>query len=500
LAKPARSSYSALLAVIPGAVALAFCLRGLAARSMWNNEYATWHATSIPIGDFAELLRRTDLVHVVYYLIIRGWLAVGGDSPFHLRLPSAVAMALCAVLVTLIGRRLLGTPVGVFAGLFFAVIPAVSRYGQETRSYALVTVAGAFATLMLLRALEKPSRARLICYGIGVALMGLIHFVSLTLLAAHFVLWLSQTRANEERTRGNEERRWRVAFAGGFGLLAVIWLPALSSHQSASISWIKADRAAITAFPADMFLSGPVALALAVLAVVGFVYLMVVPEVRNRPVATMLAAWALVPPIFVLVTFPVLHMFLPRYVLVVLPAWALLAAAGAYLGGALIWRFLGPVTATIAAAAVLWVALPSHALVRQSPVYGQPDYSGAIMRMQELQEPGDGIVFNDAFGQLSDLARQAVDYELRDATKPRDVFLDKTAAQLASFSASECADPARCIGAEKRLWLIHTGSSADPFDGIPAARAQLLKSTYTVAEEVEFTDVDLVLLQRRPVR
>ncbi|MEV6602380.1 glycosyltransferase family 39 protein [Actinoplanes sp. NPDC051346] len=485
------SRYSALLAVIPGAAALAICLHGLADRSMWNNEYATWHATSISLADFAELLRRTDLAHVLYYMIIRGWMAVGGDSPLQMRLLSVVSMALCAVFITLIGRRLLGTPVGVFAGLFFAVIPAVSRYGQEARSYALVTVAGAFATLMLLRALEKPSRTRLILYGIGVALMGLIHFVSLTLLAAHFILWLN-------RTRGNTEHRWRVAIAVGFGMLGVIWLPALASHQSASISWIKADRAAIMAFPADMFLSGPVAVALAVLSVLGFSYLMFVPTVRNRPVATMLAAWAVVPPIFVLVTFPLLHMFLPRYVLVVLPAWSLLAAVGAYLSGALIWRYLGPVTATIFVTALLWVALPAHAVVRQSPVYGQPDYRAAIMMMQERQQPGDGVVFNDVFGKLSDLAREAFDYELRDAAKPRDVFLDKTAAQRASFSASECANPAPCLRDEKRIWLIHTGWSKDPFDGMPPARSQVLKLNYTVAETIEFTDVNLVLLKRRP--
>ncbi|TWG26867.1 glycosyltransferase family 39 protein, partial [Actinoplanes teichomyceticus] len=337
--------WAALLALVPAAAALAICLRGLGEREMWNNEYATWHAITLSLGDFEELLRRTDLVHVVYYMVMRVWIDLVGDTPFQLRIPSAVAMAACAGLVTLIARRLVGVPIGLAAGLLFAVIPAVSRYGQETRSYAAVTVAGAFATLMLLRALERPAVPRLVAYGVSVALMGLVHFVSLTVLAAHFVLWLCATRGEDD-----VERRWRLAFGCGFGLLGVIWLPAIASHQSASISWIKADKAAILAFPADMFLSAPFALVLGVLSVLGAAYLWFAPSVRNRPVAGMLLAWAVVPPVFVLVTFPVLHMFLPRYVLVVLPAWAILAATGAYLSGRLIWPHLGPATAVLTVA------------------------------------------------------------------------------------------------------------------------------------------------------
>jgi mannosyltransferase len=488
-ARPARGS--ALVALIPAALALALCLRGLGSRSMWNNEYATWHAVTLSLADFEALLRRTDLVHIVYYLFMRGWIAILGDSPFALRLPSAIAMALCAAFVALIGRRLISTPVGLFAGVLFALVPAVSRYGQESRSYALVTMAGAFATLMLLRALEKPSRSRLILYGFGVALMGLIHFVSLTLLSAHFVLWLMTTRTDVDR-------RWRVAGAVGFGMLGVIWLPAVASHQSASISWIKADAAAVKSFPSDMFLSGPVAIALGVMALLGALYLTFSQTARNRPAAAMLATWAVVPPVFCYVTFSFLHLFLPRYVLVVIPAWALLAAAGAYLSGRLVWRFLGPLTALVVVAAVGWVALPAQAMVRESPVRGQPDYRAAIMTIHQRYAPGDGVVYNDVFGVLSDLAREALDYEMRDQVKPRDVFLDKTAAQRASFSASECADPKPCLKNEPRIWLIYSGWSPDVFSGMPPARAELLKLNYTTSKTLNFSGVKLVLLVRRP--
>jgi len=487
-APPARGS--ALVALIPAAVAFVLCLRGLGNRSMWNNEYATWHAVTLSLPDFEALLRRTDLVHVLYYVFMRGWIAVLGDSPFAMRLPSTIAMGLCAAFVALIGRRLVSTPVGLFAGLLFALVPAVSRYGQESRSYALVTMAGAFATLMLLRALEKPTNARLVLYGSGVALMGLIHFVSLTLLAAHFVLWFMTTRADERR-------RWRVAGAVGFGMLAIIWLPALASHQSASVSWIKADAKAVKAFPSDMFLSGPAALGFGALALLGALYLLFSRTARNRIVAATLLTWAILPPVFCYVTFSFLHMFLPRYVLVVIPAWAILAAAGAYLSGRLVWRFLGPLTAVVAIATVGWVGLPAQAVVRESPVKGQPDYRAAIVTIHEQYATGDGVVYNDVFGVLSDLAREALDYEMRDQTKPRDVFLDTTAAKRASFSASECTDPKPCLKDEPRIWLIYTGWAPDPFSSMPADRAALLKLNYTTSKTLNFSGVKLILLVRR---
>jgi mannosyltransferase len=486
---PQLKPWSAVIAVLPAALAIAICLRGVAKREMWNDEYATWHAATLPLGDLDKLLRRTDLVHATYYLFMHVWIEFVGDSPFLLRLPSLAAMGLAAAGVALIGRRLVSTPVGLVAGTIFAVIPSVSRYGQEARSYAIVTMGATLATIMLLRALEKDTRRRLVLYGISVAVVGLVHFVALAVLAAHAVLILRVTHPNEAR-------RWRVAETAGIALLAVIPLLALASHQSASISWIKADAAAVKTFPEDVFLSAPVAGAIIVLALLGTLFLLVSHRPGDRAVAAMLATWALVPPIFCYVSFSVLHLFLPRYVLFVLPAWSILAAVAACRTGQVVWRHLWPLTAIVAVAVVAWVGMPAQGIVRESPVAGQPDYRGAIMLIHGKLKPGDGIVYNDTFGQLSDLAREAVAYEMRDEPQPRDVFLRQTAQERGSYSASECPDSKQCLGNAPRLWLIYTGYSPDPLAGMSSDRAALLKLDYSVAQTYKFSAVRLVLLTR----
>jgi mannosyltransferase len=482
-------SWSALIAVLPAALAIAICRRDVGKREMWNDEYATWHGATLPLSDLEKLLRHTDLVHATYYLFMHVWIEFVGDSPFLLRLPSLVAMGLAAAGVALVGRRLVSTPVGLVAGTIFAVIPSISRYGQEARSYAIVTMGATFATIMLLRALEKDTRLRLVLYGLSVALVGFVHFVALTVLAAHAVLILKVTRPNEAR-------RWRVAETAGIALLAVIPLLALASHQSSSISWIKADTAAVKTFPEGVFKSAPVTGVIIVLALLGTIFLLVSRRPGDRAVAAMLATWALVPPIFCYVSFSVLHLFLPRYVLFILPAWSILAAVAACRTGQVVWRHLWPLTAIVVVAVVAWVGLPAQGIVRESPVDGQPDYRGAITMVHDKLKPGDGIVYNDTFGQLSDLAREAVAYEMRDEPQPRDVFLRQTAQERGSYSASECVDSKQCLGSAPRLWLIYTGYSPDPFAGMSPDRVALLKLGYSVAQTYRFSGIRLVLLTR----
>jgi mannosyltransferase len=149
---------------------------------------------------------------------------------------------------------------------------------------------------------------------------------------------------------------------------------------------------------------------------------------------------------------------------------------------------------------VAWVGLADQRAVRASPVAGQPDFRGATTEIHDRLKSGDGIVYNDPFGASADLARQAVTYEMRDEPRPRDVFLRQTGMERGWYAASECVDPEPCLGTTPRLWLIYTGSSPDPFAGMAADRASLLKRDYKVAGTAKFTGVVLVLLTRSASR
>jgi mannosyltransferase len=103
---------------------------------MGNDEVATRWAALLPLRALVHLLSNVDAVHGLYYLLMHGWVALG-SSPVALRIPSVIAMAAAAVLITIIGRRLTGSGwAGLFAGLIMALTPSISFYAQTARSYA----------------------------------------------------------------------------------------------------------------------------------------------------------------------------------------------------------------------------------------------------------------------------------------------------------------------------------------------------------------------------
>jgi mannosyltransferase len=515
---------AAWLALVPALMTLVVGAFGLNSREMWEDEYATYHAATISWSALGRLLRHLDLVHAAYYVVLRGWIAVAGDSLLALRLPSLLAMAAAAAAVALLGRRLVNVWVGLTAGLVFALLPAVSRYAQEARSYALVTAGAALATLLLLRAIDRPTGRRFAGYGAVLVAVGLTHFVALLVVVPHAVYIVM--------SKMDERRRYRFAGTIGAVMLVVVPLPALASHQSSAISWVRADLATVQAFPAKMFLSAPVAWLVIPLALLGGLAL----RRRDLAAATTLLVWAIGPVLFTYLSFPWLHLFLPRYLLFTLPAWALLAAvAAAEVGrlfalrpvpwsvlrrmlraagpaglltvagrvlrpGALPWgasrRLAGLFGAGALVLAVAVFGLPGQAAVRHSPVDGQPDYRSALAYVSQRQLPGDGIAYNDHFGGRSDLARAAAEYELRGGDAPRDVFLARTAASTGYFGAQDCVDAVRCLGDTTRVWLVATSFGPDPLYGLPQAEQAALHNGFVDTDEQSFVGVRVVLLVR----
>jgi mannosyltransferase len=146
-----------LTALVPAAVTLVVGGYRAGDRQLWEDEDATWHASTLGFSDFHRLIGHVDLALAPYYVFMHGWIVLFGDSPLALRAPSVLAMAASAGLLVPLGRRLAGPGVGMVAGLLFAAVPAVSRYAQEARPYALAMLLAVASTLLALRALDRPT-------------------------------------------------------------------------------------------------------------------------------------------------------------------------------------------------------------------------------------------------------------------------------------------------------------------------------------------------------
>jgi len=115
----------------------AFCkLSALNSRELWLDETYSAFMAHRPLA--AMLDHAAGDVHSpLFYVLLWGWIRVGGDSQAQLSLFSVV-LSLCATLGMLVlGRRLLGSHFGAFAAALFAFSPMLFVYSLEVRIYML---------------------------------------------------------------------------------------------------------------------------------------------------------------------------------------------------------------------------------------------------------------------------------------------------------------------------------------------------------------------------
>jgi mannosyltransferase len=462
---------------------------------MWRDELATWSAATRTLPQLWRMLHHIDAVYGVYYLGLHFWIAVFGYSPTAMRVPSLLAMTGAAGLVALIGRRLGGFTAGLTGGLVFALIPGVSRFAQEARPYAGATFFAALATLLLLRAVERPSLRRWAPYALAVAAAGACNLLALCLLAGHAL----GTVVQRWRAADGPKRDW-ADIAGGFGLSAVAAVvldsPLLVEGHKQTAAQIGGllhpalSQLAAGIWP-ELFCSTVAAVAVIALAAASLAD-------PGRRAGGFCLASAFVPILIIWgASQGQFSYWLARYLLFTLPAWA--AAAG--LGIAWISTLLvrPPLRVMAAGAMVVLVGalgLPGQQEIRQAEAHNwwsypdavgdvPVDYQGAANVIAAGQRPGDGIVY-----QLSDRNRWMVDagieyyLRLRGKAVPTDVFLARTAAQAGSYQPITCADPVRCLRGEPRIWLVYTdhlvpgGRYRDPYAAIKPAQAAALRAEH----------------------
>ena len=146
-----------------GVLLLAAALRWerITAQSLWNDE-----------GNSARLSERSleliiagtasDIHPPLYYLLLRGWRELVGDSEFGLRSLSALSDLLTVALAAATGRWLWPRrrAVALLAAALLALNPALVYYAQEARMYALLALLVWLSSWLLLQWWSRTSRGR----------------------------------------------------------------------------------------------------------------------------------------------------------------------------------------------------------------------------------------------------------------------------------------------------------------------------------------------------
>jgi mannosyltransferase len=381
----------ALAAII--ALAAWLRLHRLGDHSLWVDEGFSVHFAHTPWTRFWRVAWSREANMLLYYLLLRPW-AHFAVTEFQLRLLSVIFGLAGVVMIYVLGRELFSRATGLIAAALLAVHAFHVYYSQEARSYPLTIFLLLLSAWLLARLVRQPeSRRNHIGYAVAAALAFYAHIFALLVIVSHWIaFWLWSARAKKQE--GSEEPASRFLFPA---IRLFVWLafPLLIFaifKNKGQLDWI--PPLTPTVFMQGLFaITGKGGASLLVLylvlASIGAACALCSPERARRFATLLMISWALFPiAVFMLYS---LHkpLFLDRYLVLVVPAFVLLAAEGimalAQLRSAL--RLLW-----IPALALL-LALSLRATWRQYDAIKWLDWRAATHFISANTQPGDALCF-----------------------------------------------------------------------------------------------------------
>ncbi len=173
---------------------VAFLLRTLTlgGQSLWRDEVDAIRFSDWPPAELLRGLFQHGHNGPLFFLALRPWRAITGNSEFALRYPSALMGSLAIPLGFVLARQLgFSRRAGVLLGLLLATSPYLVWYGQEAKMYALLVVLVTLAFIAYLRALSGAGRRWWITFVVVTSLSFYTHILSpLMLLVYGVVAWL----------------------------------------------------------------------------------------------------------------------------------------------------------------------------------------------------------------------------------------------------------------------------------------------------------------------
>lgn len=369
----------------PAVVALSclYLVWGYWRPSLWMDEVASVMGSNRSLDSLLELTKTVDAVHGTYYALLGPVVKAFGQSEAVLRAPSVLAGTMSCILVFLAGREFVSSRAGAFAAVVFAFSPVALWMSSEARGYGIAAMLSAGALWCAVRAMGDGRHRWWIASGVLTAAAGWMFLYSIlagVVIGVVALVWFRRPVSS-----------WLSQLAAG---ATVVPLLLRASSQSKQISWIKPTdpldlaQMGFWTHPLDDPWLAWLEAGLAAAILVGFVLARVLGRIGwRRPdtqvPATVLLLGAVLAPLVVLsVAGAFAPVYLPRYLTFVVPAMAVLAGLAIDAAPRLV--------AGIALAAALVLGGLSSGQVRA--VDAKDTMRLAAQRVEELSEPGDGLL------------------------------------------------------------------------------------------------------------
>ena len=212
-----KKTRSASLVAIGLAALAAFAVRAasLDTQSLWRDEVDALRFATVRWADLLASFTRPGWNGPLYYVFLRGWVALTGTSEYALRFFSLAFGVLCVPLAYALGCRLFDRRTGLLAAVLIATSPYLAWYGQEVKMYTLLTALALTAIYGLRRAVEGAGWRWWAVPVVATSLAFYSHILAALLIPVQVLLylaWWPQAR-----------RQWRGALVS----LACLTLPYL---------------------------------------------------------------------------------------------------------------------------------------------------------------------------------------------------------------------------------------------------------------------------------
>jgi hypothetical protein len=199
----ARAGVVAACAIVIAGVAGRF----LASGGLWLDEALSVNIAKLPLAQLPGALVQ-DGSPPLYYLLLHYWMLLFGQGDFAVRALSGVISTATLPFLWAAGKRAGGRPTAWAALLLGASSPWAIYYGTDTRMYSLMALEAIVWYLAVRRALELPSRRRLIALGAVTAALMYTHYWDLYLVAIGGA-WLLARAWGEHRSGGGRSDELR---------------------------------------------------------------------------------------------------------------------------------------------------------------------------------------------------------------------------------------------------------------------------------------------------
>lgn len=237
-------------------VSMAIRLHGLSAANIWLDEANSWQVASLSWSNMMGELRGSP-VGPLYFILLKLWIGVAGDSASALRAFSVLASVVLIAIVYALGAKMLLRRTALLAAALVALSPLELYFAQEARMYMLTSLIAALSLWAYVRwrseaiaswragvaAPARSSWSSLAWLVIAALTLLLAHPVAGTLLVATnvdaLIVYL-RTRASPDAASAASRRRMLISWIGAqliiaaviVGYLALLRLGTAASSQA----------------------------------------------------------------------------------------------------------------------------------------------------------------------------------------------------------------------------------------------------------------------------